>query len=296
MDKLFMAEEGKSVKTERIIFTPSDFAKNSLLFLQETGKLQAILPHQSKRNGLESYLFFWVSEGSGELQYNGKKYKLKKNDCVFIDCTQPYSHSTEEENPWSLRWVHFNGSAMQGIYQEYLERGGMPMFHGENVSRYQDIFDTIFQAASFNEDLQEVKLHAVLSELIVLLFRSTERSPSTGVVVNSTIDIKEVKAYLDEHYMEELSLDDLAAVFFISKYYLLRLFKRCYGTTIINYITTLRITQVKKMLRVENERRKKIPLQQIADACGFNSVAYMCKVFKKYENVSMGEYREQWKG
>ena len=84
---------GDSVNTSRIIYTPSDFAKLSLLHIQEIGYLQATSPHVSKRGNLASYLFFLVQSGSGSLNYDGVSYPLTQGDCVFIDCRKPYSHA-----------------------------------------------------------------------------------------------------------------------------------------------------------------------------------------------------------
>ena len=94
MESLF---QGKSVKSKRIIYTPSNFAKTNLLHLQEVGKLTAITPHVNSRKGLNSFLFFIVEDGKGQLIYNNKKHVLNKGDCVFIDCRKMYSHSSNQE-------------------------------------------------------------------------------------------------------------------------------------------------------------------------------------------------------
>ena len=80
--------QNEYVTSNRIIYTPSEFAKSSLLYLQETGELKAQRPHTKSRSGLDSYLFFIVLSGAGELRYNDKPYPLKKNSCIFIDCRQ----------------------------------------------------------------------------------------------------------------------------------------------------------------------------------------------------------------
>ena len=63
--------DGKLVHSSRIIYTPSPFARASLLHLQEVGSLQARQPHDSARKDLSSYLFFLVEHGSGLLEYEG---------------------------------------------------------------------------------------------------------------------------------------------------------------------------------------------------------------------------------
>ena len=120
-----------SVQSSRILYTPSPFARSSLLHLQEVGSLTAIKPHTSKREKLQSYLCFIVEDGEGELVYEGKKYELRRGDVVFIDCRKAYSHSTGmnlNAGLWSLQWCHFYGPNMGAIYRKDQERGGRPVF------------------------------------------------------------------------------------------------------------------------------------------------------------------------
>ena len=67
MDSLFSTNNTDTVRSSRIIYTPSAFARSSLLHLQETGTLQALHPHKSERSGLHSCLFFTVLSGVGRL-------------------------------------------------------------------------------------------------------------------------------------------------------------------------------------------------------------------------------------
>ena len=70
-------EKQSLVDSNRILYTPSGFARNSLLYLQETGKLTALQGHTSKRSDLKSYLCFVVLKGSGKLVYEQDTYELK---------------------------------------------------------------------------------------------------------------------------------------------------------------------------------------------------------------------------
>ena len=147
-----------SVQSSRILYTPSPFARSSLLHLQEVGSLTAIRPHTSKREKLQSYLCFMVEDGEGELVYEGKKYELRSGDVVFIDCRKAYSHSTGNSSAgdrssvgnahstekdggklWSLRWCHFYGPSMPAIYAKYCERGGLPVIRGADMGHGDDM-------------------------------------------------------------------------------------------------------------------------------------------------------------
>ena len=74
----FFSDNTPSVESERILYTPSTFARSSLLHLQEVGSLKAISAHTSSRKDLVSFLCFVVLDGCGELAYEGNTYFLKK--------------------------------------------------------------------------------------------------------------------------------------------------------------------------------------------------------------------------
>lgn len=65
-----------------IRYTPSSFARTSLLHLQEVGSLQATHSHTSIRTDLVSFLCFVVLSGKGSLKYEGVDYELEAGDCV----------------------------------------------------------------------------------------------------------------------------------------------------------------------------------------------------------------------
>lgn len=108
MDQELFNPQSSSVTSSRILYTPSTFARTSLLHLQEIGSLQAIHQHTSTRTNLTSFLCFVVLSGEGTLSYEEQTYQLGEGDCVFIDCRKAYSHSTSD-NLWSLQWCHFYG-------------------------------------------------------------------------------------------------------------------------------------------------------------------------------------------
>ena len=61
MKDLFVNTQLPVVTSDRILYTPSNFARTSLLYLQEIGSLQVHKPHSTGRSNLSSYLFFTVT-------------------------------------------------------------------------------------------------------------------------------------------------------------------------------------------------------------------------------------------
>ena len=280
-----------SVQSSRILYTPSPFARSSLLHLQEVGSLTAIRPHTSKREKLQSYLCFMVEDGEGELVYEGKKYELKTGDVVFIDCRKAYSHSTGL-NPnaglWSLRWCHFYGPSMPAIYAKYCERGGLPVIRGADVSQYAAILTDIYTLASSSDYIRDMRINGKLNDLLTLLMESSWHREAR-INAPKKMEISQVKSFLDEHYKEKLSLESVASHFFIDKHYLARLFKAQYGVTLVTYLQQVRITHAKRMLRFTDKSIEEIGLE-----CGIGELNYFSRVFKKLEGVSPSEFRRVW--
>lgn len=286
MQELFLNSEA-SVQSDRILYTPSLFARSALLNLQEVGSLKARIPHTSTRSGLMSYLCFIVLDGEGSLMYEGRQYKLKQGDCVFIDCQKSYSHSTSEKL-WSLAWCHFYGSSMPLVYEKYKERGGLPIFHPDNINVFKEILQQLYMLAGSSDYVRDMRINESLSVLLTLLMQESW-NPDNSAISKKRMELVSVKNYMDEHYIEKITLDDLEAQFFINKYYLLKIFKETYGVTISNYLISRRITRAKQLLRFTQ-----MTIDEVGCAVGMDGAGYFSRMFKKSEGISPKEYRKQW--
>lgn len=134
--QFFTNNKQSIVVSKRILYTPSSFARSLLLYLQEIGELKAKRSHTSSHSNLASFLFFTVVSGVGRLKYGGKEYSLSPDSMVFIDCHNPYSHITDPDNLWTLRWVHFYGTTLPFIYNKNCERSGIPVFTPEDSASF----------------------------------------------------------------------------------------------------------------------------------------------------------------
>ena len=275
------------VSSNRVLYTPSTFARSSLLHLQEIGTLQALAPHTSSRSNLQSYLFFTVLSGSGLLIYDEKKYDLKKGDMVFIDCRKPYSHTTSEDL-WSLRWCHFYGPTLSFVYEKYVERGGRPTFQPEEPAPFLSTLDSLYKLASGSDYIRDMRINEELNRLCTLLMEQSWH-PEEATTAPKKMSVVEVKEYLEQHYAEKITLDELSTHFFINKYYLTRVFKEQFGQSITAYLTSLRITHAKQLLRFSEKSVEEIGLE-----CGLGALHYFSRVFKEVEGVAPSIYRSQW--
>ena len=278
------------VSSDRVLYTPSPFARSSLLYLQEIGSLQALKPHTSSRANLSSYLFFTVLDGEGNLVYNGKQYELSPGSCVFIDCNQPYSHTTDS-SLWSLRWCHFNGPTLPQIYQKYVERGGKPAFFPEKdtLDALSSTLDSLYNLASGSDYIRDMKINTELNGLLTLLMSESWHPEEVKDKTLKEGSINSVKNYLDQNYASNISLDALAEKFYINKFYMSRSFKEQIGMTINEYLNNVRVTKAKQMLRFSDKT-----IADIGECVGIEDPAYFSRMFKKIEGTSPDQYRKQW--
>ena len=286
MSELFNPQSS-SVQSSRILYTPSTFARTSLFHLQEIGSLQAIQPHTSMRTDLVSFLFFVVLSGKGNLKYEGTEYELGAGDCVFIDCRKAYSHSTSDDL-WSLQWCHFYAPSLPAVYEKYKERGGQTVFHPDDLEAFTSLLTYLYNLASSSDYIRDMRINEKLGTLLTLLMAQSWH-PESVTISRKRLELFAVKDYLDEHYTDKISLDDLAECFFINKFYLSKIFKETYGTTVSNYLIAKRITRAKQLLRFTD-----MCVDEIGVTVGIGDANYFSRMFRKVEGISPREYRKQW--
>ena len=249
--------------------------------------MQAVHPHVSQRSDLVSFLCFIVLSGEGELSYEEQTYQLGQGDCVFIDCRKAYSHSTSD-NLWSLQWCHFYAPSLPAVYEKYKERGGRPVFHPDDLASFTSILTDLYDLASSSDYIRDMRINEKLGTLLTLLMEQSWH-PESVTVSRKRMELATVKEYLDEHYTEKLILDELAERFFINKFYLSKIFKETYGTTVNNYLISKRITRAKQLLRFTD-----MTVDEIGAVVGMGDANYFSRMFRKVEGISPREYRKQW--
>lgn len=282
--------QGDLVQSNRILYMATEFAKKNLLYLQEAGELQAIRQHTSKRQKLNSYLFFIVIKGSGVLQFDDEEYQLKPGCCAFVDCQKKYSHKSASDDLWTLKWVHFNGSIMEGIYEKYSSFGGQPCFFTEEHNTYITLLNEIFEIARTTSSIRDFRIYDKLTTLLMHILSESQKTERYSTDASSTdAKLRYIQEYIEQHFTEKISLDELEKTFYINKYYLTRIFKQKYGISINNYIIQQRITSAKYQLRFSNKS-----IEKIGQNCGMSDASYFNRMFKKIEGVSPRDFRKLW--
>ncbi len=281
----------KQADSRRLLHTPSQLARNSLFYLQEIGVLPCSPGFCSQRDALDSYLFLIVPRGTGTLTYCGASYSLKPGCIVWINCNHGYSYRSSHDRPLELAWIHCNSASMKYLYSFFHQRHNSILLHAKELEPFMSIHETLEKMISEKEPNFEyhisLQLHALVNQITLF-------SSDTDGISNAASSISEkgalIKAYIETHFAEKITLDDLSREFCVSKYYMLRSFRNQYGMTIIQYLATCRIQHAKKLLRFSD-----MQIEMIGRACGIDDVSYFNRLFRSYEGMTAGQFRKQWR-
>ena len=132
---------------------------------------------------------------------------------------------------------------------------------------------------------------AYMEILIIRLMRTTTLSvPTEPQAISANRQCAAVRRYIDLHFKEALTLEQLAEEGHMNKFYLSHAFKREYGISPINYMISKRIEESKYLLAETD-----LSMSQIAQLLGFSSLSYFSQVFHRTQSISPKEYRQNLK-
>ncbi|NGQ96716.1 AraC family transcriptional regulator [Brevibacillus sp. SYP-B805] len=272
----------------RIIATPSVTAKSTFYYVQEVGWFRTRPPYFTERENLNSYLVVCTLAGKGYLHYKGKWYTLGANQVFFIDCMEYQFYKTDEHELWEMVWVHFNGSGSRGYYEQFMKNGS-PVVTFEKgcdtvASIIRQLIDIHRQKDVRTEPLSSFLLVHLLTEL---LLAANAPSHSAGLFLPSYLE--QILRDLDKRFHEKISLDQLAKRHAVSKFHLVREFKKYTGFTPNEYLINRRITYAKELLIYSD-----LTVSAIASRVGIDNVSHFINLFKDRVEMTPLAFRKKW--
>ena len=121
------------------------------------------------------------------------------------------------------------------------------------------------------------------------ILKSMDKIDSSPTVPPEYTDyIQKILNYIDQHFLDDLNLSNLASELNLNEKYLSSYFKQKMGTSFTEYIIKLKIERSKNMLEFSDS-----PIYEIAADLNFNDASYFTKVFQKQEGISPSQYRKK---
>ena len=159
------------------------------------------------------------------------------------------------------------------------------------VYEIQATVEGIFDAKSdlYNE-IGKKETIADKKEYIIYLFQTVASYVNSRKSSHNLKVYEKVKKFIEDNYHKDLSLDNVSEVVGLSPSYLSLVFKEVSGTNFVEFINTYRISKSKILLQDIS-----LTVNEISEKVGYTNSNTFIKVFKKYEGITPGQFRETYK-
>lgn len=234
-------------------------------------------------NWHENLELLYIAEGAGTVTSNEQRIEATAGDLVVI-------------NPNCLHTIHAASHLRYFVVivdrsfclENHFDTNSVTFLPLVRDGELASLIEGLMTAYAAPESLDRVPLirARALTVLALLLGRYTCQSGASVGESHLLSSVKRAIGYIHSEYRAPLTLDRLAEIAGISKYYLAREFRRLTGATVVNYLNAYRCERAKALL-AEN----KMSIEAVGYSVGFSSAAYFTRVFCRTVGVSPSVYR-----
>jgi len=243
--------------------------------------------------------FFYMIKGSATLSIEKNNYSLEAGTVVAINPnelhrTMNFANNTkhlvmkiprpflEIQNPDFYRITFLDPLFSNQTSFQNIIVGDM---------RLSTLFEKILDCTSAKEYGWELAFKGLVFEILSVLFSAhITKTTQTTAERKETGRIKKAIIYINDHFKENIRLDDISAFSGYSSAHMCRMFKETCGVAPIDYLNCVRCENAAKLLF-----QTRLSVTEISLSTGFSDSNYFARVFKKIKGKSPSEYRKQYK-
>lgn len=217
-----------------------------------------------------------IKKGSLTLIFNDTSITVKPNEIAIINSQIPHSATTNEKSK--------DGYVLY-LKKDYLKNLDFNFSSAFELIKNKNIYKSFVKLC---DCLLDIKVSLIEKEeklyLFCLAFFSFEQTEQN--YKEESILAINIKKYLDENYLEEFILDELALKFDLTVVHLIRVFKKEFGLPIHSYILNKKVHLAKELLP------SNISISQIAQNSGFFDQSHLNRSFKRIFQITPKEYQK----
>lgn len=241
------------------------------------------LPHTHQFTEL-----FYVLHGEGVFYIEREKVPVKTDDLIIINPNVEHTEKTFPNNP--MEYIVFGVEGLAFSFPEHDQaygRGYSFYSYGSDKNQFINFAQLMMHEFQDKKPGFEKVCHGLLEVLLVYISRKQKLSVISESSFQLSKECAIAKRYIDTNYAQDITLDSLADLTHINKFYLAHSFTECIGQSPISYLTERRLAACKELLSSSN-----LSVTQIANSAGFSSQSYFSQIFNKKVGMSPRQYRK----
>ena len=245
----------------------------------------------------------YVKEGSMHYRINNRSFHLKEGDIIFCNSNALHSGEMENQEDCSYIPITFDPKLIYGFFQStictryvdpVIQNLAVCAVHIDYSEKWHETFrDRMLEVISLDKkkpDFYELDISIRMQLLWRLLVEHLPHQPvSTTSDFTEYERIRRILSYIEQNYMNQITLDEISEHIHLCESEWTRLFKRHMNTTLFSFLQEYRIERSLEYLNTKES------ISSIAEKTGFSDSNYYSKVFSKIKGCSPREYRKNLK-
>ncbi|HEY0826880.1 MAG TPA: AraC family transcriptional regulator [Bacilli bacterium] len=240
----------------------------------------------------------YVISGDCVVETLKESFSLKKGDFILLDANVSHNLLVGEENPCRMLNVEFVFASAEGGFPSIKDlaasNGTLTSFLSDErpFIVLKDLSEVYHTLKSLVLELDEkgmengLMVHLLLSQLLIRIARLAIEAKESEQQ-QADFYVKKAIAFIHHNYDRDIQVKDIASVVNLHPGYLHRIFKANTNSTVVEYLTALRVDKARMLLAQTD-----IPVIEISEYVGINSRQYFSAIFKKYTGKSPVEFRK----
>ncbi len=271
---------------KQVAYTKADAIKLDTKCLY-AGKLERIKKWNEKSHSHPFCEIMFVCSGSGSITVRKAEYEVEKGDIIVYNPNVEHSEKTMGESGLELVFFGITNFKIGNLpFDCILDDNASPVIHtGEYEEEYDFYFSSLVKEVASSKPYNEI-FSKYLARLILIGILRLSNISEAKFVTNAIFT--RMHNYLNSHFTEIESMDEVCEELKISKYYLSHVFKKYMGKPPMQYVTSKRISYAKKLLQETD-----LSATEIGERCGYKDHVLFFKAFKKQEGMTPITFRKQ---